>query len=199
MDKPFSNACANNQQPILQVLEQLFAQQQTILEIGSGTGQHAVYFGARLPHLQWHTSDRIENHPAIRLWCDDAGLDNVHPPIELDVCQPHWPSLSPDAIFSANAVHIMGWPEVKVLFARAGEQLRTDGLLVLYGPFNYHNRYTSDSNARFDSWLKQQNPVSAIRNFEDLDRLANRAGLQLREDIAMPANNRILCWQKSND
>lgn len=198
MQKPFSSACANNQQPILQALKSLLERQHQVLEIGSGTGQHAVYFGARLPHLQWHTSDRLENHQGIQRWCEEAGLDNVLPPVELDVCQPHWPELTPDTIFSANGVHIMSWPEVELLFAGVDRILTNNGLLILYGPFNYDNRYTSDSNARFDIWLKQQHPASAIRDFEDLDRLAHMIGLQLLEDIEMPANNRLLCWQRQS-
>ena len=196
MNKPFSQACANNQQPIAAVLKQLLVDSGSVLEIGSGTGQHAVYFGTQLPQLQWHTSDRVENHPGIHQWLNEAGLNNVHPPLVLDVSQPQWPQVEIDTIFSANSVHIMGWPEVEQLFAGVGRLLPIGGLLMLYGPFNYSNRYTSDSNARFDIWLKQQHPASAIRNFEAVDQLAADIGLRLQHDIEMPANNRILCWRK---
>lgn len=196
MNKPFSQACANNQQAIAAVLQQLLVDSGNVLEIGSGTGQHAVYFGTQLPQLQWHTSDRVENHPGIRQWLNEAGLNNVHPPLVLDVSQPQWPPVEIDTIFSANSVHIMGWPEVEQLFAGVGRLLPVGGLLLLYGPFNYNNQYTSDSNARFDIWLKQQHPASAIRDFEAVDQLATNIGLHLQHDIEMPANNRILCWCK---
>ncbi|MEH6652359.1 MAG: DUF938 domain-containing protein [Motiliproteus sp.] len=196
MSKPFSQACVNNQQAIAAALQQLLVTSKNVLEIGSGTGQHAVYFGAQLPQLQWHTSDRSENHQGIQQWLDEADLNNVHQPLPLDVSQPQWPEVNVDAIFSANSVHIMGWSEVEQLFAGVGQLLPVGGLLLLYGPFNYNNQYTSDSNARFDLWLKQQNPVSAIRHFEAVNKLATDVDLELQHDIEMPANNRILCWCK---
>ena len=118
------------------------------------------------------------------------------PPLVLDVTQADWPMLEADAIFSANAVHIMGWDAVKAMIAGVGKLLSEGGLLVLYGPFNYNNSYSSESNASFDIWLKERNPESGIRDFEEVDQLAREAGLYLQDDYAMPANNRILCWKK---
>ena len=196
MIKPYSVACDNNRQPILEIIEVLFANCKEILEIGSGTGQHAVYFAEKLSHLIWHSSDLQENHAGIELWLSEAKLPNTPPPLKLDVTRAHWPELNVEAVFCANTIHIIGWDSVKAMMAGAGKLLPNNGLLVLYGPFNYNNAYTSDSNARFDIWLKQRDPESGIRNFEDVEKLANAAGLYIQQDYAMPANNRLLCWVK---
>ncbi len=194
--KPYSESCEQNREPILSVIQPLFADLNQILEIGSGTGQHAVYFAARMPHLIWHTSDCAEYHAGIRLWLEEAALPNVRDPLHLDVARCSWPALDVDGVFSANTAHIMHWPEVEAMFAGVGDLLPAGGLFVLYGPFNYQGRFTSDSNARFDSWLKQRDPAMGVRDFEALDALASQAGLQLMNDFEMPANNRILCWQR---
>ncbi len=194
--KPYSESCDQNREPILSVIQPLLKDCSSVLEIGSGTGQHAVYFAERLPHLTWHTSDCVEYHPGIQLWLDEAGLVNTPGPIDLDVSASTWPQLYIDAMFSANTAHIMHWPDVEALFRGAGELLSSGGLFLLYGPFNYGNQYTSDSNARFDEWLKQRDPESGIRNFEDLDSLAEHAGMRLQHDYEMPVNNRILYWTK---
>lgn len=193
--KPYSESCDQNREPILAVIKPLFKPLKQVLEVGSGTGQHAVYFARKMPHLQWYTSDLEENHEAIKAWLEEAGLANAHPPLSLDVKQTVWPNIKVDAVFSANTVHIMHWHEVEAFFSRLGTLLRSQGLFVLYGPFNYNHAYTSPSNAAFDKWLGNRDPGSGIRNFEDLNRLAGENGLWLKQDYAMPANNRILCWQ----
>jgi cyclopropane fatty-acyl-phospholipid synthase-like methyltransferase len=193
-DKPYAPACDRNRDPILAVLRDQFADRRQVLEIGSGTGQHAVYFAQALPHLQWQPSDRAENLPGIRLWREEARLPNLLPPLELDVRQPQWPAQRYDAVFSANTLHIMSWAEVELLFARLPELLAADAKLAIYGPFNYGGRFTSDSNAAFDASLKQQAPHRGIRDFEAVDALARGIGLRLLEDRAMPANNRCLVW-----
>jgi len=195
-NKPFSESCVQNRAPILQVIKALLAHNSNLLEVGSGTGQHAVYFAQELPHLTWHTSDVASNHPGIQLWLNEAQLANTRPPIELDVMHNEWPEVTIDAIFSANTVHIMGWPEVEHFFQGAGNLLPQGGVLLLYGPFNYNDQYTSHSNAQFDQWLKQRDPRSGIRDFEAVSRLAKAASLELHEDFEMPANNRILSWVK---
>ena len=194
--KPFSEACEQNKQPILAVLQQHFIDVHRVLEIGSGTGQHAVFFAAQLPHLQWLTSEVSELHAGIHAWLAEARLPNVSLPLELDVNQPDWPVEHIDAVFSANTVHIMDWPSVENMFAGIGRVLQSQGVFCLYGPFNYHGSYTSDSNARFDMWLKQRDPRSGIRDFEALNKLAQQHGMRLRTDHAMPANNRTLVWEK---
>ncbi len=194
--KPFSAACQNNREPILAVIEPLFSNCKHILEIGSGTGQHAVYFAEKMPHLSWHTSDLLANHEGILQWLDDARLSNVKSPLELDVTQTSWPERPVDAVFSANTAHIMSWKSVEMFFVGTGALLSSGGLFVLYGPFNYGGRYTSDSNNAFDQWLKERNSLSGIRDFELLCELAEKHGMQLNQDYEMPANNRILSWLK---
>ena len=195
--KPFAESCEQNKVPILEVLQDVFADRQNVLEIASGTGQHAVFFGRALPHLVWQTSELAANHAGIRMWLDEAQLPNVLPPVEIDVSAAAWPVGTVDAIFNANTVHIVAWPEVERMFAGIGRVLEAGGVLCLYGPFNYGGNYTSDSNARFDAWLKKRDPKSGIRDFEAINQLAELQGLSLRKDVAMPANNRTLVWQRN--
>ncbi|MBU0654481.1 MAG: DUF938 domain-containing protein [Gammaproteobacteria bacterium] len=196
MTKPFAEACEQNKDPILAVIEPLLRDCRNVLEIGSGTGQHAVHFAANLPHLLWHTSDMAENHPGILMWLEEAALPNTRPPLRLDVLRDPWPEIAVDAVYSANTAHIMGWLEVEALFAGVGKLLPEGGLFALYGPFNYGGHYTSDSNARFDQWLKMRDPQSGIRDVDDLNRLAAAAGMGLVQDYEMPVNNRTLVWKK---
>lgn len=196
MSRPYSESCDENRRPILEVIEPLFRDRKAVLEIGSGTGQHAVYFSEALSHLTWHTSDRRENHPGIQTWLTDFPRPNVRPPIELDVSHSRWPDLDVDAVFSANTCHIMHWRDVENFFAGVGTLLSEGGMLVIYGPFNVDNRYTSDSNARFDQWLKARDPGSGIRDRGELDTLANRAGMTMEAVFPMPANNMIVQWRK---
>ena len=195
--KPYSESCDQNREPILDVIQPLLTKKKSVLEIGSGTGQHAVYFARKMPHLIWQTSDQQAYHDGIKRWLDDAKLDNTPPPLSLNVSTDPWPTQRFDVIFSANAVHIMAWDNVVDFFENAPKLLDQDGLFILYGPFNYNHKYTSDSNARFDLWLKQRDPQSAIRDFEALDDLAQKSGMVLQSDHALPANNRILVWEKS--
>ena len=195
MDKPYAPACERNREPILAVLRECFADRRDVLEVGSGTGQHAVHFAAAMPWLSWQCSDRAEHLPGIRLWLDEAGLPNTPAPIELDVSGA-WARRRFDAVFSANTLHIMGWPEVQQFFEGVDAVLATDGVLAAYGPFNYGGEYTSDSNREFDAWLKARDPRSGIRDFEAVDALAREIGLTLMDDVAMPANNRTLVWRR---
>lgn len=194
-DKPFSAASERNREPILAVLREHFADRRRVLEIGSGTGQHAVYFAEALPQLIWQTSDRDENHEGIRLWLDDAALPNVLAPLSLDV-NGDWPVERYDAVYSANTLHIMSWEEVQRFFAKLPTVLAEDAMLAIYGPFNYGGRFTSDSNATFDASLRAAVPHRGIRDFEAVEKLAQAAGLKLLKDHAMPANNRCLVWQR---
>jgi len=195
MEKPYSAACERNREPILQVLRAHFADRHRVLEIGSGTGQHAVFFAAALPHLSWQASDVAEHLPGIRLWLDEAHLPNTPPPLTFDVSAAVPPGTY-DAVFTANTLHIMGWPEVQRLFAALPQSMSPGALLIVYGPFNYQGRFTSDSNAQFDAQLRQYQPQRGIRDFEAVDALAQAAGLRLIEDRAMPANNRCIVWRR---
>ena len=177
------------------MLREWFADRRHVLEIGSGTGQHAVHFAAALPKLRWQTSDVAENLPGIRLWLKEAALPNTPAPITFDVNDTP-PGGEYDAVFSANTLHIMGWKEVERLFAALPKLTKRGALLVIYGPFNYEGQFTSQSNAQFDEALRSGNPKRGIRDFEEVDALAHAAGFALKEDRAMPANNRCLVWKR---
>lgn len=194
--KPFSQACENNKEPILAVLRDCFADQRQVVEIGSGTGQHAVHFAGAMPWLSWQPTDRAEHLPGIRAWRDAAALPNLLEPLELDVDQPAWPLQRADAVFSANTAHIMSWPQVERFVAGVGLLLPASGCFCLYGPFNYGGGHTSASNADFDAWLRRRDPRSGLRDVEAIHDLAAQAGLQPAADHAMPANNRLLVWRK---
>lgn len=194
--KPFAESCEQNKHVILDVLRETFIDAGKVLEIGSGTGQHAVFFAEQLPYLAWQTSDRDEHHAGIQLWLDESRLGNLLPPFSLDVSQSDWPDEKYDYIFTANTLHIMHWDMVEKLFAGIGNVLADGGKFTVYGPFNYNGSYTSESNARFDDWLKARDPQSAIRHFEDCNALAEKSGMTLLADHDMPANNRILVWIK---
>ena len=199
--KPYAESCVQNQAEICAVLQSLLASTKHVLEIGSGTGQHAVFFAKRMPHLIWQTSDVSEYHQGINLWLDEAELDNTRPPLNLNVSRNPWPkpisNIGIDALFSANAVHIMSWSHVCDYFKYGAETLEKNGSFILYGPFNYNGDFTSESNANFDQWLKSRDLNSGVRDFEALDKLAKANGMLLHKDIEMAANNRILCWKKS--
>jgi SAM-dependent methyltransferase len=192
--KPFAESCEINKLPILDVLKWIFAKPQRVLEIASGTGQHAVHFGRELPHLTWQTSELVQNHAGIQAWLDEANLPNVLPPLAIDVNDASWPVTSVDAIFNANTVHIISWPEVEALFAHIARVIAPGGCVCFYGPYNYGGNFTSESNARFDEWLKSRNPDSGVRDFEAINQLASSHGLSLVRDIEMPINNRMLVW-----
>jgi cyclopropane fatty-acyl-phospholipid synthase-like methyltransferase len=195
-DKPFAPACERNRDPILSVLRAHFADRTRVLEVGSGTGQHAVHFAAALPHVVWQASDVSENLPGIRMWLDEANLPNTPAPIELDVASAAWPKGPYDALFSANTLHIMSWPEVEQFFAHLAGLATPDAKLAIYGPFNDHGKFTSASNAAFDKSLKARAPHMGIRDRDAVDALARKAGFALIDDCEMPANNRTLIWQR---
>lgn len=196
--RPYAESCEQNQQVILKVLQQVFTEPGRVLEIGSGTGQHAVFFTKHLSHLSWQPSDMASQLEGIRLWMEDADHDRIQPPLELDLSNSRWLLAQGfDYVFTANTTHIVSWPLVQSMFRGVAESLESGGRFAQYGPFNYAGQYTSESNARFDSWLKDRDANSGIRNFEDLQTLAQSHGLELQEDFAMPANNRILVWQKA--
>jgi hypothetical protein len=197
MELPCAPACDRNREPILAVLREVFADRREVLEIGSGTGQHAVHFAAALPHLAWQTSDRDENLPGIRAWLAHAALANTPEPLAFDV-NGSWPTHRYDAIYSANTLHIMAWPEVERLFAGLPGLMTPDAIVVIYGPFNIGGCYTHENNAAFDASLKSRAPHQGIRELEAVDSLAQRAGLVLAENRAMPANNRCLVWQRTS-
>ena len=195
LQRPFSPACERNRDPILEVLRVYFRHQQRVLEVGSGTGQHAVYFGQGLPHLLWQASDREENLPGIRLWLDEANLQNTPAPMTLEV-KALWPTISFDGLFTANTLHIMAWPEIEAFFEGMNQALTEDAVGIIYGPFHRKGRLTSPSNAQFDAWLKSQAPHQGIRDLEAVIALAQEHRFDLIEAIDMPAHNQSLIFQR---
>ena len=202
LNKPFSQACHNNREPILAILKTHLKDSKGVLEIGSGTGQHAVYFAERLPHLYWQTSDLFENHPGINAWLADYCGLNVAAPIILNAADTDWPAVASniaiETVFTANTLHIMAWPEVQKFISNLADIIPVAGHFIAYGPFNYKGQFTSDSNARFNDWLKQQAPHRAIRDIEAIIELAEESGLELQHDHELPANNRCLVFLKTH-
>jgi SAM-dependent methyltransferase len=196
--KPVSAASERNRDPILAVLRQWFVAPGAVLEIGAGTGQHAVHFAEHLQHIEWHPTDREENLPGIRLWTKEAQLANLHAPQALDVRSERWPQGPFRYVYTANTAHIMNWPEVEAMFAGIGRLLRGGGVFCLYGPVNRDGQFTSESNRAFDASLKEQDPAMGIRDDRALKALGEQAGLVFAGDHSMPAKNRLLVWTRAS-
>jgi cyclopropane fatty-acyl-phospholipid synthase-like methyltransferase len=195
MSKPFSQACENNKQPILEVLKTAFADTQSVLEIGSGTGQHGVFFAPNLPHLSWQTSDMPENHPGINAWIDELPAPNLKRPVPLTIGEDNWPDSGFDGVFTANTTHIMQVSEARAMMQLVADNLPSGGVLCQYGPFNVDGQYTSDSNRAFDQHLLAQG-CGGIRDITELQSWVEGRGLVLVQRHQMPANNQLLEWRK---
>ncbi len=199
IEKPDAPAARRNCDAILAVLRDVLGRSTSLLEIGSGTGQHAVYFGHALPALRWQTSDRSENHAGILAWVNEASLDNVVAPLDVDVLRRDRVDGRYDAVFSANTAHIMSYQAVVCMFRLVGTVLNEGGVFCLYGPFNVNGEFTSASNERFNESLKLQNPEMGIRDLADLNGLAAANGLSESRRYAMPANNMLIVWRGLGD
>ena len=197
--KPCAPAAERNSGPILEVIRKVFADASSVLEIGSGTGQHAVHFGQAMPQLSWQTSDLEENHAGIRAWLDDAGLANVHDPIVVDVLTAELPASSYDAVYSANTTHVMHIEAVRKMFELVASVLRVGGVFCLYGPFRQDGAFNAASNAEFDAKLRGQDPAMGIRDLEDLDGFAGSNGLRRARLVSMPSNNHLVVWVKDGE
>jgi len=191
-----ADACERNKGPILEVLRAELGASERVLEIGSGSGVHAVHFAAHLPHLVWQPSEVPANLSPLAQRILLQGTENLRAPLALDVRADPWRMPQVDAVFSANTLHIMAWSAVREFFRGVGSVLTAPGVLCVYGPFRFHGRHTSDSNAGFDRWLRTRDPDSGVRDFEALDALAREQRLLLGADHAMPANNRTLVWRR---
>lgn len=185
-----------NLPPILEVLRIELRGVRTVLEIGSGNGQHATGITADMDSLRWQTSDRRENHDVIRAWLAQERSPRVLPPLALDVLTDPWPERTYDAVFSANTAHIMGLDAVENMFALSAGLIAGGGKFCLYGPFGLKGRFNSASNVAFDRSLKERSPEMGIRQLEDLDSFAERGGLHRAGLYTMPANNYLAVWQK---
>ncbi len=195
-NKPYFPACERNQSYILEHLKPLLLQSKNVLEIGSGTGQHAVFFGRALSHIQWQTSDLEPWHQGIKMWLHEANLSNVLPPISLDVDKDTILENYYDAVFTANTFHIMSTTSMEHCIQKVGHALKEGGLFILYGPFKFNGMFTSQSNAEFDMLLKTQQAHQGVRDFEVIVNLAKSAQLSHEQTLPMPANNFILIFKK---
>jgi cyclopropane fatty-acyl-phospholipid synthase-like methyltransferase len=193
---PSSEACERNKEPILEVLRNAFAGRAHVLEIGSGTGQHAVYFATQMPHLTWHPTEQLAYLEDLAARVKLEGAPNLRPPTVLDVNQTVWPLRKVDAIFTANTLHIMSWSDVTAMYKGLDHVLAPRGVLCMYGPFRYGGAYTSKSNRDFDQMLRERDPLSGLRDIEELTLLGLQHGLRLQMDYDLPANNRLLLWVK---
>lgn len=195
--KPFAPSCERNQQVILEVLEKyLRPEDKTVLEVGSGSGQHAVFMARHLPNILWQPTDVVANHEGIKMWLREAGLKNIQPPLVYEVGKNDWPDFKADVVFTANTLHIMSLELVDVFLQDVGQYLKVDGRLMIYGPFKYQGEYTTQSNADFDVWLKNIEPERGIRDFEHISALLQRYNINHVADISMPANNQFLVFEK---
>ncbi len=200
---PFAPSAERNKDAILAALRPHLAHCRRVLEIGSGTGQHAVHMTTTLPQLVWQCTELPGAVEGVTARLEAEGTERTPPPLALDVAAPPWPLPAADApdafdaIFTANTLHIMSFAHVGQFFSRVGEVLAPGGLCCVYGPMKYDGAFTTTSNAEFDAQLRARDPLSGIRDFEALDELAQAQGLTLLEDNAMPANNQLLIWRRT--
>jgi len=195
---PDAPSCARNRESILGHLRRLLANSRKVLEVGSGSGQHAVYFAPQLPQLTWQTSERVEMLPGIRAWLEKRPAQNLIQPLALDVDK-EWPELRVDAVFTANTLHIMSRGSVQHFFHKLRSVLQPGGQLIVYGPMKIDGAFIGPSNADFDLWLKERDAASGIRDLEWLDKLAGAAGMQRKELNYLPANNQLVVWRKNDN
>lgn len=197
MQRPYSPACERNREPILEVLKEYITySDERLLEVGSGTGQHAVYFAPHFPKLEWYPSDLSRNHAGMKEWFKEARLPNIQAPIRFEIGKDEFPKLKFEIVFTANTFHIMHWKECKSLIKMLGHRLREGARVFIYGPFNYNGAFTSVSNEEFDKSLKAEDPLRGIRSFEDVNNNMVKQGFELLEDREMPANNRMLVYRR---
>ena len=195
-EKAYAISCDRNSEPILEVFKKKLQGRKALLEIGSGTGQHAIFMAAALSHLTWTLTDREENHEAIKQWLFDYPRVNLRGPLEYDLEKNDFPSGDFDTVFTSNTLHIVKWELVLKMFDHVSQALPQDGMFLIYGAFNYNGKFTSESNERFEKWLKDRDPLSGIRDFEKVNEELSQRGLDLQEDVEMPANNRMLVFVK---
>jgi cyclopropane fatty-acyl-phospholipid synthase-like methyltransferase len=198
MNKPVAEACLRNQAPIAEALKDIFNRPGQVLEIGSGTGQHAVYIARELSHVMWQPTDVEGTLAGINAWRLEAGLSNVLTPVALDVLQPDWPVKGPyDGVFTANTIHFISWDAVRAMFAGVAGVLKQQGAFCIYGPFNRDGHYTSDGNRHLDAWLKSRDPASGIKDIHAVIECATEYDLLFSEEKQLPANNLLLRFQRA--
>jgi len=190
-------ATGRNREPILAVLREVLPERGVVLEIASGTGQHAVYFARHFPGLTWQPSDGDPDSLAsIAAWRAHSEVTNVAAPVVLDAAAAEWPVERVDAIFNANMIHISPWESCVGLMRGAGRVLAPGGRLVMYGPYKLDGEHTAPSNASFEQWLQARDPAWGVRDLDDVRGEAERAGLTFERRVEMPANNQIVVFRR---
>ena len=196
MELPFSEACERNKGPILEVLRKVFSKTETVLEIGSGTGQHAVHFSTHLSHLVWQPTELGENVAMLKSRIDLEGPENLLPAKELDVLRNNWELEKTDAVFIANVFQIAPIEVMHSCLIGTSNCLKRLGIFCVYGPFRFEGKFTSPNNAEFDSSLRANNPEWGIRDFEQLCQVAEERDFTFQHNYSMPANNQLLVFKK---
>ena len=196
MTGPFNPAAERNKVPILVAIAPYLTHASTVLELGAGSGQHALYFASQLPHLRWQATEQPGNLTGLMLNLTSAVLPNLAVPVGLDVLVQPWPWRALDAIFAANVVQCMAREAVEAMFRGVAASLAGDGVFLLYGPFNRDGRFTSDGNQQLDAWARSLDVRFGLRDRAALETLAGQHRLRLCDDQAMPANNQLLCWRR---
>jgi cyclopropane fatty-acyl-phospholipid synthase-like methyltransferase len=197
LQKPFSPSCERNRGPILNILSAYLPEHKRLLEVGSGTGQHAVYFAPKFDDLTWITTDRDENHAGIKAWLDEEKASNIEGPLSFNLGADSFPATNIDVVYTANTFHIMPWEIVQELISISGANLEKGSLFIVYGPFIYDGRFTSPSNEEFHQILRQRASHQGIREFKNVNKMFEKAGFKLMEDFSMPANNQTLVFKKN--
>ncbi|MGV6852684.1 MAG: DUF938 domain-containing protein [bacterium] len=198
MNKPFAESCEKNKHVILDVLRQQIPDQKlNLLEFSAGTGQHAVFLAPHFPKLTWYPTELDEQIPGLLMWLEEYPYPTIQPPIRYQLGLDRWPDVQADIVYTANTLHIMRWEHVCLFIQHMGENLRKKARFIVYGPFNFDGQFTSESNRKFDQWLKSIESHRGIRDFEAIQTEMNKAKIQHLQTIAMPANNFILIFEKS--
>ena len=196
----YAPAAERNRGPILEVLRRLVPHGARVLEVASGTGQHAAFFAAGLPATRWQPS---EGDPcalaSIAAWAESEGASNVSEPVVVNAASPDWPVGAFDVVYCSNLVHIAPWSCTLGLLRGAQRHLPPGGLLVLYGPFRVDGRHTSESNVAFDRGLRAQDPRWGVRDLREIEEKAAERDLSFREKVAMPANNLVVVFERGGD
>ena len=192
----YSQAAENNKAPIADVMGKHLPPDASVLEIGSGAGQHALHMSHTFPGITWLPSERKAVVPILMANLALYESNNIQPPLVLDLADFTWSGDPVDAVYAANVMHIVSDSLGKRLVQLAADALRSSGLLMLYGPYKYNGQFTTESNAAFDQWLKDRDPASGVRDFEAVLATAQCSGLTLAQDYAMPANNQMLIFER---
>lgn len=197
-EKPHAPSCDRNQEPIFEALLPLLKNKKSLLEIGSGTGQHAIFMAPKLPHLTWTLSDLKGRHRGMSLWLREKLILNIRGPVHYEAGVTEFPNAlkSFDVVFTSNTLHIMPWTSCMNLFDDLGKNLEQDALFIAYGAFKYGGEFTTESNKEFESWLKERDPKAGLKDFEKIKDELKKRSFELLDDISMPASNQLLVFKK---